>query len=122
MHSGKFEARVTVDVSTSARGRRSDDLGTRGDYGDRGASGATGFTSFQNYPEYTNFQQFNPDGALGSDMRHRANLWLQYNLPTSRLGTFNFSLLQRYHSALSYSAVGTIDASSTRATPRRRPT
>jgi hypothetical protein len=70
---------------------------------------ATGFTSFQNYPEYTNFEQFNPDGYLGPDMRHRANVWAQYDFPDTRLGRFNVSLLERYHSALSYSAVGTID-------------
>lgn len=69
---------------------------------------ATGFTTFTNYPEYTNFVQNNPNGYLGPDMRHRANAWLHYDLPT-HLGTFNISLLERYHSALSYSAVGTID-------------
>ncbi len=70
---------------------------------------ATGFTSFQNYPEYTNFAQFNPEGYLGPDLRHRANLWAQFDLPTTRLGRFNVSLLERYHSALAYSASGTID-------------
>jgi outer membrane receptor for ferrienterochelin and colicin len=81
----------------------------RGNVEGESASGATGFTSPINYPEYTGFAQFNPDGYLGPDMRQRANVWAQYDLPTARLGTFNVSLLQRYHSALSYSAVGTID-------------
>jgi len=71
-------------------------------------TGATGFTTPESYPEYTGFAQNNPVGYLGPDMRQRANLWAQYDLPTT-VGTFNLSLLQRYHSALSYSAVGTID-------------
>ncbi len=81
----------------------------RGNVEGESASGATGFTSFQNYPEYTGYAQFNPDGYLGPDMRHRANVWATYDLPTTSFGRFNISLLQRYHSALSYSAVGTID-------------
>jgi outer membrane receptor protein involved in Fe transport len=63
---------------------------------------------FINQPEYRDFDQTNPVGDLGPDMRHRANIWVQYDLPT-QAGDFNFSLLERYHSALSYSAVGTID-------------
>ncbi|HEX2225151.1 MAG TPA: TonB-dependent receptor [Thermoanaerobaculia bacterium] len=61
-----------------------------------------------NRPEYQDFEQINPVGYLGPDMRHRATLWLQYDLPTW-VGDFNFTLLQRYHSALPYSAIGTID-------------
>jgi outer membrane receptor for ferrienterochelin and colicin len=80
----------------------------RGNVEGESASGATGFTTFQSYPEYTNFTQFNPVGYLGPDMRHRANLWAQYDLPT-HFGTFNFSAMERYHSALPYSASGTID-------------
>jgi len=72
------------------------------------STNATGFTSPLSYPEYVGFAENNPVGVLGPDMRHRANVWAQYDLPT-RLGTFNLSLLERYHSALSYSAVGTID-------------
>lgn len=81
----------------------------RGNVEGESASGATGFTSLKNYPEYTGFAQFLPSGYLGPDMRHRANVWLQYDIPAGQLGRFNVSLLQRYHSALSYSAVGTID-------------
>jgi hypothetical protein len=69
---------------------------------------ATTFTDFNNRPEYTGFTQYNPVGYLGPDMRHRANAWVQYDLETG-LGRLNFSLLERYHSALSYSASGTID-------------
>lgn len=63
---------------------------------------------FINRPEYQDFDQNNPVGDLGPDMRHRANVWVQYDLPT-RAGDLNLTLLQRYHSALSHSAVGTID-------------
>lgn len=63
---------------------------------------------FINRPEYQNFERNNPVGYLGPDMRHRANLWVQYDLPT-RAGDFNFTLLERYHSALPYSAIGSID-------------
>jgi outer membrane receptor for ferrienterochelin and colicin len=80
----------------------------RGNVEGESASGATGFTSPLSYPEYVGFAQNNPVGYLGPDMRHRANLWAQYDLPT-RIGTFNLSLLERYHSALAYSAVGNVD-------------
>ncbi|HYS52897.1 MAG TPA: TonB-dependent receptor [Thermoanaerobaculia bacterium] len=80
----------------------------RGNVEGESPSFATGFTSPESYPEYIGFAQNNPIGSLGPDMRHRMNAWAQYDLPTP-VGTFNFSLLQRYHSALSYSAVGTID-------------
>ncbi len=80
----------------------------RGNVEGESASFATGFTSPESYPEYVSFVQNNPIGYLGPDMRHRANVWAQYDLPTP-VGTFNLSLLQRYHSALAYSAIGTID-------------
>jgi hypothetical protein len=65
-----------------------------------------------NKPEYQDFEQINPVGYVGPDMRHRANLWVQYDLPTSAAGDFNLTLLERYHSALPYSAIGTIDVRS----------
>jgi hypothetical protein len=71
-------------------------------------SGATSITDNYDRPEYTAFAQRNPVGDLLPDMRHRANVWARYDLPTAA-GNFNFSLLERYHSGLSYSAVGTID-------------
>jgi hypothetical protein len=69
---------------------------------------ATTFTDFHNYPEYTDFAQHNPVGYLGPDMRHRGNLWLQYDFNTP-VGTLNLSLLDRFHSGLSYSAASSID-------------
>jgi hypothetical protein len=70
---------------------------------------ATSITDVHNRPEYTGFANYNPVGNLGPDMRHRANVWLTYTLPTAVAGNFNFSLLERYHSALPYSAFAAID-------------
>ncbi|HEX8411047.1 MAG TPA: TonB-dependent receptor [Thermoanaerobaculia bacterium] len=59
-------------------------------------------------PEYQDFEQNHPEGYLAGDMRHRATMWLQYNLMTG-LGRFNVSVLERYHSGLPYSAAASID-------------
>jgi hypothetical protein len=82
----------------------------RGNVEGETASSATSLDNdpFINRPEYQDFEQNNPVGALGPDMRHRGNIWLQYDLPTG-VGDFNFSLLERYHSALPYSAIASID-------------
>jgi hypothetical protein len=80
----------------------------RGNVEGESASFATTFADFHNFPEYTDFEQNKPVGYLSSDMRHRANLWLAYDLNLG-LGRLNLSLLERYHSALSHSAVATID-------------
>ncbi|HEU4523369.1 MAG TPA: TonB-dependent receptor, partial [Thermoanaerobaculia bacterium] len=80
----------------------------RGNVEGESASGATILTSNPDRPEYSGFEENNPVGWLGPDMRHRANIWLRYDMDTA-LGNFNLSLLQRYRSALSHSAVGTID-------------
>jgi hypothetical protein len=73
---------------------------------------ATTFTDFHNYPEYTDFAQNNPVGYLGPDMRHRANVWLGYDVNLGP-GHLNLTLLERYHSALAYSASTTIDVRKT---------
>jgi carboxypeptidase family protein/TonB-dependent receptor-like protein len=80
----------------------------RGNVEGESASFATTFTDYHNFPQYTDFEQNKPVGYLSSDMRHRANLWLTYDV-TLGLGRLNLSLLERYHSALSYSAAATID-------------
>lgn len=67
-------------------------------------------------PEYQNFEQNHPVGYLAGDMRHRASLWLQYDLPTP-VGRFNFSVLERYHSGLPYSAAASIDVRQSAALP-----
>jgi hypothetical protein len=80
----------------------------RGNVDGESSSGATVLTSNPDRPEYTGFERNNPVGFLGPDMRHRGNLWVRYDIETG-FGNFNLSLLERYHSALSYSAFGTID-------------
>lgn len=76
---------------------------------------ATALTSYQNYPEYTGFRENNAEGFLAADMRHRGNVWLQYDLSTP-VGRLNLSLLERYHSALPYSTLSTINVAATAAT------
>jgi hypothetical protein len=68
------------------------------------------------YPEYTKFAQNNPVGYLPADMRHRANAWLQYNVPFP-LGNLDVSLLQRYHSGIPYNAFGVINPGKSTALP-----
>ncbi|MFL6248284.1 MAG: carboxypeptidase regulatory-like domain-containing protein [Thermoanaerobaculia bacterium] len=80
----------------------------RGNVEGESSGGATTLAGNPDKPEYTGFEENNPVGYLLPDMRHRGNLWVGYDLPTG-FGDFNFSLLERYHSALSYSARGTID-------------
>ena len=74
-----------------------------------GAIGTTGSNVYQmpEYPEYTNFAQNNPVGYLPADMRHRVNVWLQYQPPVP-FGQLDVSLLERYHSAIPYSAMAII--------------
>jgi len=73
------------------------------------ATGATGFTDEHNRPEYTSFANYNPVGSLDADIRHRANAWIQYDQPLGFMDV-NVSVLHRYHSALPYSALGTIES------------
>jgi outer membrane receptor protein involved in Fe transport len=67
-------------------------------------------------PEYQDFDQNHPDGYLSGDMRHRASLWLGYNMITG-IGRFNASVLERYHSGLPYSAAAAIDIRSSAILP-----
>ncbi len=80
----------------------------RGNVEGESSGGATVLTSNPDRPEYTGFDENNPVGHMQADMRHRANIWMGIDIPTT-FGDFNVSILERYHSALSYSAVGTID-------------
>lgn len=80
----------------------------RGNIEGETSGGATVLTSNPDRPEYTGFEQNHPVGDLSPDMRHRGNVWVRLDVPTA-FGHFNVSLLERYRSGLSYSAVGTID-------------
>jgi len=90
----------------------------RGNVEGESSGGATILTENPDRPQYTGFDAFNPVGALLPDMRHRANIWVGLDIPTG-FGDFNLSLLERYHSALSYSARGTIDVRAGGAPPAR---
>jgi hypothetical protein len=71
-------------------------------------SGPVGDTSSNYYPEIAGYARLNPIGDLAQDQRHKVRAWATYDLPTP-IGRFNVSVLQRFDSGLSYSAVGTVD-------------
>ena len=62
------------------------------------------------YPEYLNYEERKPTGYLGQDVRHRARLWLAYELPTP-VGNFDAAILQSFETGTPYSAFQNIDAS-----------
>jgi hypothetical protein len=84
--------------------------------GCNGATSVPGTDSGVCAPEYQNFDENHPVGYLAGDMRHRASLWLQYDIPT-QVGKFNVSVLERYHSGLPYSAAASIDIRQSAALP-----
>ncbi len=54
-----------------------------------------------------------PEGALASDIRHKARGWVTYDVPVpAKLGRLGVSWLQIFNSSAPYGAVGTIDTSS----------
>jgi len=60
------------------------------------------------YPEYLGFAQNRPTGYLTQDQRHKLRVWAGIDIPT-RIGTFNFSALERYDSGTPYSLAGSIN-------------
>ncbi|MCB1050020.1 MAG: TonB-dependent receptor [Acidobacteria bacterium] len=60
------------------------------------------------YPEYNDFDRRNPVGYLPGDVRHQANLFLNYDV-TTFLGTFNISLMERITSGSPYDRAWTLD-------------
>ena len=60
------------------------------------------------YPEYISFAQNRPTGYLAGDQRHRARVYVGYDLVTS-LGTLTLTALESYDSGRAYDAVATID-------------
>ena len=63
------------------------------------------------YPEFRAESWNYPTGPLTGDRRHRAKLWLTYDLP-SPIGDFTFSLLQSFESGTPTSTDGSIDTRS----------
>jgi len=78
---------------------------TRGNVEGETFNNATVTVGDNDYPEYKSFAQFQPVGYLAEDIRHRLNLFTNYDqrLPW---GSLNIGVLQRYHSGAPYSAVG----------------
>ncbi len=66
---------------------------------------ATVFVGNNDYPEFKKFAQNIPVGYLNEDIRHRANLYANYDfrLPW---GDLNIGALERYHTGAAFSAVG----------------
>jgi hypothetical protein len=71
-------------------------------------AGASAYPAPGDYPEYKNFAQNLPEGYLTGDQRHRAALWVGYDIPTS-FADFNVTVLQHYGSGIAFSGNGAID-------------
>ncbi|HVR39673.1 MAG TPA: TonB-dependent receptor, partial [Thermoanaerobaculia bacterium] len=81
----------------------------RGNHGaETAGSGPITNSGVADYSEYLGYPNRNPIGWLSADQRHKLRAWVSYDQPTP-IGTFNFSLLQRYDSGVPYSAIGTIN-------------
>jgi outer membrane receptor protein involved in Fe transport len=62
--------------------------------------------AFASYPEYKDPDWNSPRGDLSLDQRHRASLWVVYDLFRTDHHNLNVGLLQSYGSGLPYGAVG----------------
>ncbi len=107
--------RVYDGIHTQAQYRLSDrfNLGAiytwshlRGNFdGETSASGPVP-AQFNSYPEYKEARWNSPRGDLGLDQRHRASLWLVYDIFRTSHHSLNVGLLQSYASGIPYGAVG----------------
>jgi hypothetical protein len=61
------------------------------------------------YPEYREASWNYPTGYLTGDQRHRARVWVTYDLPTP-IGAFDISLLESFNSGTRTSVDGDIDS------------
>jgi len=65
------------------------------------------------YPEYAQARWNRPAGDLASDQRHKARLWLTYDVPLSlRVGSLSIGVLEFLNSGTPYGAVGPVDTRS----------
>jgi len=71
-----------------------------------GVGSATGLTT--EYPEFNNFERRNPVGYLSNDVRHRANLFLTYDLSTG-IGNFTISAMEEINSGSPYNRAWSLD-------------
>lgn len=76
--------------------------------GETAASGPVS-SAVRAFPEYKDLRWNNPRGDLGVDSRHRARLWMVYNILTGGRNTLSASLLQNYTGGVPYGAVGAVD-------------
>ena len=72
--------------------------------------GSGPITGSFDFPEYIAFSQAanRSFGYLAGDQRHRARLWVGYDL-TTRFGAFTITALENYDSGRAYDANGTVD-------------
>ena len=73
---------------------------------DSGSGPVTGVAAER--PEYRQASWNYPMGYLNSDQRHRAKLWVTYDVPTS-FGDFNFSVMESFDSGTRTSVDGSIN-------------
>jgi hypothetical protein len=107
--------RVYDGLHTQAQYRLSDRLNIgavysyshlRGNFdGETSANGPVP-SAFNSYPEYKEARWNSPRGDLGLDQRHRASLWVIYDLFRTPHHNLSASLLQSYGSGLPYGAIG----------------
>jgi len=65
---------------------------------------------YHTYPEYKQASWNSPRGDLALDQRHRASLWLVYDIFRTTHHSLNVSLLQSYASGLPYGAVNRVNS------------
>jgi hypothetical protein len=65
---------------------------------------------YHTYPEYKRAEWNSPRGDLSLDQRHRASLWMVYDLFRTDHHSLNVSLLQTYTSGVPYGAVGRVNS------------
>jgi hypothetical protein len=82
----------------------------RGDFNGETGPNATITGGIHSYPEYFDRSWSEPRRNLAIDERHRARLWLLYDLVSSdRFGNLNLGLIQSFNSGQTYSAVGGVN-------------
>ena len=74
--------------------------------GETSGSGPVTAAGSRSYPELLGYERRFPVGYLLQDQRHKVRAWVSYDQPTP-IGTFNFSVLQRFDSGTPYSATVT---------------
>jgi hypothetical protein len=63
------------------------------------------------YPEYFQMAWAFPKGDLGADQRHKARLWVVYDILNGKRNRLSVSLLESYFSGQPYGAIGVINLS-----------